>query len=696
MSDKPSFFAELKRRHVVRVGLAYVVVSWLLLQLAAILFPAFGAPHWAIRLLFAFLVIGLPVAILLAWAFEVTPEGVRRTEPEEAEAARSAGHRRHVGRALNVGIILVLAAAVGVLLWQRLGTSPKTQAAPAAVAATAGAAAPTTGTAIPAKSIAVLPFENLSTDKANAYFADGMQDLILTKLADIGELQVVSRTSTMKYASHPDDLKSIARQLGVATVLEGSVQKSGNQVLINVQLIDARTDRHLWAQSYQRTLDNIFGVEGEVAQKIASALQAHLTPRETSQLAKAGTHNKQALDASLRGTFYFGEFLRTRDVNDWTRSLALLKKAVQLDPDYVDAWNSLALAYAFFPEYHRQQRQAARRALQLAPDNAEAHRQMAFVLSTRGKPAQALAEAERAVELAPNSRDTVSALAYVQMIAGKLDASIATYHKVLSMPGRRSGVLYWAMLPLILERRYTQARGLMRNYLVTHPNDLSVAYQMVYTELAGWGDIDAARAVLQAAATKPEESAIIAQAWFRVDWFARDYVQAGQIMQRAPSALFRGRDKPRALYLGWAYRKQGETAKAQAAFARARDEIRHRLKTVPDYAGAHAALALALSGLGEHAQAIHEAQRAMSLTTVAMNAERGPEYIAIAARVEAAAGDNDAAIRKLRQLLDMPAGYAVSVPLLKLDPTWDPLRKDPRFQALLKQYPATPATATTP
>ncbi|MGH8163093.1 MAG: hypothetical protein ACREP1_02020 [Rhodanobacteraceae bacterium] len=390
---------------------------------------------------------------------------------------------------------------------------------------------------IPAKSIAVLPFENLSDDKGNKYFADGMQDLILTKLADIGQLQVASRTSAAKYASHPDDVEHIAAELQVANLLEGSVQKAGNQVLINVQLIDTRTDRHLWAQSYQRTLDNIFGVEGQVAEQIATALKAHLTPLEASQLARAGTHNKEALDAYLPGGFYVEKFLRSQSRDDWAHSLALLKQAVELDPNYAEAWATLALTYARFPEYRQEQREAAQRALQLAPDNADAHRQMAFVLAQEGKPVQALAEAERAVELAPSSMPIVAKLGSVQSTAGKLDASIATYRKVLSMPDGEP-VVTFAVEPLVLERRYVEARDLLRDHLVTQPDDLVAVDELVGVELAGWGDISAARKTLQAATTSPKDSAVIADAWFNVHWFARDYAIA-EFLRKGMSASTR-------------------------------------------------------------------------------------------------------------------------------------------------------------
>ncbi|HSE13693.1 MAG TPA: hypothetical protein VLB69_13765, partial [Rudaea sp.] len=239
MIQGQGFFYELSRRHVVRVAIAYAVAAWVLLQLASILFPTFGAPDWVLKVVVAILALGFPVALILAWAFEMTPEGIRRTEPAHSPEARPQEVTRRVGKQLNSIIIAVLALVVVLLLADRfLGR----KAAPAASAPASG------------KSIAVLPFENLSDDKSNGYFATGMQDEILTRLAGIHALKVISRTSTEKYASHPTDLKTVGRELDVASVLEGSVQKAGDKVHINVQLIDTGNDDHLWAQSYDRDL----------------------------------------------------------------------------------------------------------------------------------------------------------------------------------------------------------------------------------------------------------------------------------------------------------------------------------------------------------------------------------------------------------------------------------------------------------
>src|SRR5512146_3238200 len=277
MSKRHGFFHELRRRHVVRVAIVYAVTAWVLLQLSSIVFPTFGAPDWALKIFIAVLVLGFPIALILAWAFELTTDGVRRTEPAHSQDARPDEQTHRVGTNLDIAIAAALAIVVLLLVDRFLFRQ-----------------APSESAAAPAKSIAVLPFENLSKDEDNAYFASGMQDEILTRLASIRDLKVISRTSTMQYASRPPSLKVVGQQLGVATVLEGSVQKAGEQVHINLQLIDARNDTHLWAQSFDRDLKDIFTVEAEVAQKVADALKAQLLPSETARVTSTPTQNPAA------------------------------------------------------------------------------------------------------------------------------------------------------------------------------------------------------------------------------------------------------------------------------------------------------------------------------------------------------------------------------------------------------------------
>src|SRR6266516_833623 len=281
-----NFFSELKRRNVYKVAVAYAVASWLLIQIATQVFPFFEIPNWAVRLVVLLLIAGFPVALIFSWAFEITPEGIKRES--EIESDKSITH--HTGRKIVALTIALAVMAAGLLAFQLFRARSTT-----ARATVAGQANP-----IPDKSIAVLPFDNLSDDKSNAYFSEGIQDEILTRLSKIAALKVISRSSTQKYKSVPENLREVGKQLGVANLLEGSVQKIANAVHVNVQLIRAATDEHLWAESYNRKLDDVFGVEGEVASAIADQLNAKLSGTEQKAVAEKPTQNAAAYDAYLR------------------------------------------------------------------------------------------------------------------------------------------------------------------------------------------------------------------------------------------------------------------------------------------------------------------------------------------------------------------------------------------------------------
>src|SRR5438094_1483830 len=287
-----NFFAELKRRNVYKVAVAYAVVAWLLIQAASIFFPAFDAPPWVMKIFIIVVIFGFPVALIFSWAFEITPEGIKL----ESEIEPNKSIARRTGRKIVAVTIALAVVAAGLFVYQ-LVRSTSTVTPRQSEAATVA----------PNKSIAVLPFENLSRDPDNAYFATGIQDEILTRIAKIGALKVISRVSTKQYSSRPDNLSEIAHQLGVANILEGSVQRAADQVHVNVQLISAATDEHLWAESYDRKLENIFGVEAEVARAVAEALEANLTGAEQHALGQKLTNNPGAYDAYLRGLALYGE-----------------------------------------------------------------------------------------------------------------------------------------------------------------------------------------------------------------------------------------------------------------------------------------------------------------------------------------------------------------------------------------------------
>ena len=379
-----NFFSELKRRNVYKVGVAYALVGWLLVQIATQVFPFFDIPNWGVRLAVLLIVVGFAIALVLAWAFELTPGGIKRTE--EADRVYPSGSR---GRAWIYVVISAGLLSAGLFFLGRY-TAPNENKI---------------GN-VPAKSIAVLPFENLSHDPDNAYFAEGIQDEILTRLAKVADLKVISHTSTQRYKSSPDNLPQIAKELGVAHILEGSVQKSEDQVRVNVQLINAATDAHLWAESFDRKLTDIFAVESEIAKNIADKLQARLTGSEEHAMAARPTENTEAYQLYLKGRFFWNK--RTGD--GLKKALDYFNQAVAVDPKYALAYAGISDVYQLLPNYSAdapkdclpKAEASAKKALELDNTLAEAHNSLASVLTQRFEFTEAEKEFKRAIEMNPN------------------------------------------------------------------------------------------------------------------------------------------------------------------------------------------------------------------------------------------------------------------------------------------------------
>ena len=392
MSEKPSFFAELKRRNVYKVAVAYAIVGWLLVQIATQVFPFLEIPAWVVRLVIALVAIGFPIALVIAWAFELTPEGIKRTEDVDL-AASTRQPRKYtwifvviVGAALSVGLFFI---------GRYTGRT------------TASAA----GIELPVKSIAVLPFGNLSRDPENEYFADGIQDEIITRLAQVSDLKVISCTSTRRYKGTAQSLRQIASELGVTNILEGSIQKANDQVHVNVQLLNALTDSHLWADTYDRKLTDIFAVEGEIAKTIADTSQAKLSGSEKSLIAKTPTANNEAHELYLKGRFFWNK----RTAEDLRKSIDYFNQAIAKDPNYGLAYAGLAQSWKLLPAFNGgapqdcfpQAEAAARKALALDDTLSDAHAALASLKGLNGFDyAGAIKEYERAIRL--NSNDATA------------------------------------------------------------------------------------------------------------------------------------------------------------------------------------------------------------------------------------------------------------------------------------------------
>jgi TolB-like protein/Tfp pilus assembly protein PilF len=380
-----SFFAELKRRNVYKVAVGYAVVGWLLIQVATQVFPFFEIPNWAVRLVVLFIVVGFPIALVIAWAFELTPGGIKRTE--EADRVYPGRSR---GRAWIYVVISAGLLSAGLFFLGRY-TAPNENKIKN----------------VSAKSIAVLPFENLSRDPDNAYFAEGIQDEILTRLAKVADLKVISHTSTQRYKSSPDNLPQIAKELGVANILEGSVQKSQDQVRVNVQLINAATDTHLWADSFDRKLIDIFAVESEIAAKVADILKAKLTGAEQHAISMQPTRNTEAYQLYLKGRYFWNK----RTGPDLQKAIDYFKQAIEKDPGYALAYVGLGDSYILLSGFGAAPPQdsfplaeaAAKKALEIDDNLAEAHTTLGFILCVHHLNfADSIREFERAIALNPN------------------------------------------------------------------------------------------------------------------------------------------------------------------------------------------------------------------------------------------------------------------------------------------------------
>jgi TolB-like protein/class 3 adenylate cyclase/Tfp pilus assembly protein PilF len=552
--------------------------------------------------------------------------------------------------------------------------------------------------AAPEKSIAVLPFENRSEDKANAYFADGIQDEILTRLSKIADLKVISRTSTQHYKSAPENLPEIGRQLGVAHILEGSVQKSGDAVRVNVQLIKAANDSHLWADTFDRKLTDIFSVESEVAKAIADQLRAHLTGREEQEIAAKPTDNVEAYDAYLRGLAYTLKAASTPA--NALGAQKYLREAVRLDPkfalswallSYVDASGYLALTLQPTVALREEARQAAETALTLQPNLGEAIWAKGYYHYACLKDYDtAVRYYEQARQFLPNSSQIPQSLAYVARRRGQWDRSESYFNEAERLDPRNVTLLSQHALSYFCLRRFSEARRKLDQVLDITPDDLdTLAVKAAIAQAEG--DLPRASAIL--APLHP--TADLAQALETQVYQAILERRAAQVIPRLKEILtkpdpalgfYNGELR---FYLGWAQEVAGDHAAAQETWRQARTELEPFLKEQPENPSLIGDLALTNMGLGDKAVALALSERAMAANPIGKDALTGPRSIEILARVAAQLGEPDRAISALQKLLSIPynGALAENAPLtpalLRLDPMFDPLRNDPRFQKLV-------------
>lgn len=679
------FWQRLQQRMIVQWAIAYVAFWFAFLQGVDIVAQRFEWHAAVERYLILALAIGFCVTLVLAWY-----HGER-------------GAQRVSGTELL--IIALLLGIGGAGMWRFGPVDAQRGDAPAAAIATAAPAPSIRATApepaavdsVPAKSIAVLPFENLSDDKKNDYFVAGMQGMILTKLAGIGDLKVISRTSTGQYKSRPDDLKQVGEQLGVAAILEGSVQKDGDQVLINVQLIDARTDSHRWAESYTRTLDNVFGVEGEVAEKIAAALNATLSRAEGARLATVPTSNRAAMDLFLRAEFQAGKGDLNFDTAGWQAAIPLYRQAVTEDPDFALAWARLSLAengLAWFGgggldtrQLSQQSRADAERALALQPNLSTAYLAIGYDDALfRGDHAGALNALAAALRLKPSDADAIAARGFVERRQGHFDTALASLQQALAFDPRNSILAFEIGGTEMMLGRYAEAENWLQRALALDADNLNAKVQYANAILLGSADMARAMQAVQG------DAPALQLARVTLLTRQRQYKEAARLLDGiadTPATFRPGRDVSKALLQADLYRLTGDTEQARPLFeqalAQARGQLANQQRIIQAFAWRNCADAEL--GLGRTREGLDAIAAALAIADQSGDHFFGPLLEYDLAALYAKAGRPNLAVPLLAKALASPGvGLLYSPVLLWLDPVWDPLHGDARFQALQEKY----------
>src|SRR5262249_884865 len=665
------FFEELKRRKVYRVAIAYIVASWALAQGLAQVLPVFEISNSVIRIVIALLLIGFPVALVLGWVFDITPTGIQRTSKADARQVPASHRRRNVLWLAVAGIVISCAVGFFVL--------------PRAVAHKVD------------KSIAVLPFENLSDEKENAYFADGIQDDILTNLSKIGDLKVISRTSVMSYRGRAPSVREIGKTLGVSTILEGSVRRVGNRVRVNVQLINAENDQHVWAEDYDRDLTDVFAIQTDLAQKIANELQAKLSPTEKAHIESKPTENADAYLAFVQAHDFSCAY---EDFDKLKQSEQKYERAIELDPKFALAlagYSQLESWIVHTFERTSQRREKARtlaeQALQLQPGLPEAHLALGYSLYWGDNEYDAaLKEFEIAQRGLPNQSDAYLAIGAIQRRQSKWTESTANIEKAVSLDPKDFWPLQNLSFNYAMLRNYDAANKVIDRALALNPTALGLWEIKSKLAIAEKGDCSVAKKAFEwVKSVELTSEKKLKTSSGRVDVYLleRKFKEGLAEAEKLPDnqiAVFPGALGAKYYVIGFARKALHDEPGARAAFLKAKSALENQLKQSSDSPDLHIQLAKVLAQLGEKDSALAEAQRATELLPESKDAFGGPEITEGVAQVHAILGESGRAIELLDGLLNRPS--AVTAQALKINPIWDPIRSDPRFQALIDKYGA--------
>ena len=653
---KPStFLRELKRRKVYRVAAAYAVLAWLLIQIVTQTFPFLEIPTWTIRLIIVLLVLGFPLAVVLSWLFDLTPEGIERTDDIDDAAVKSAA-------------------------------PPSRAASP-----------------ISDKSIAVLPFENLSDDPHNAYFADGVHDDILTSLAKIADLKVISRTSVQQYKSGARNLREIAEALGVAHILEGTVRRVGNRIRVNAQLIKAQTDAHVWGETFDRELTDLFAIQSELAERITIALRATLSPREKANIQLRPTTDLGAYEL----------YLRARDLFHWSgvgdaqengeRALPLLEQAVERDPRFALAYALLARVhselYWFGCDKRRERlekaRVAAERALEIQPGMGEAHLALGFYhyYSARDYK-RACHELDAALRSTPNDAEIAGAMGVIDRRQGKWREAITQLERARELDPRNVSTIWNLLETYTYLRAYDEAEAVIEDGLAISPNAHFFALARASLALRRSGDTAPLRATLRSLPPDFDPGGAVTTIAVRVALMEADYDEAARRLAASSdvwcndngltgmAGALDGYTVPLAWYEGLIAQRRGDADAARRSFIEAQAAVQKDLAKWEHDEKTLVMAGLVNAALGNRDDAIRFGRRAVELLPASRDALDGPLVATNLAVIYTLLGEHDLAIDQLERLSSLTAGPTPG--LLRAEPEWEPLRQHPRFEQLAR------------
>ena len=672
------FFEELKNRRVYRVALAYIVVGSAVVQLAGTIFPTFHAPDWVQQTFVVLVALGFPTALVLAWFFDVEA-GQIKAAPGGFEASVKG---RRVWMLAAVGLLIAAAGLAIYWTWQsgRTGFAASTRAA----------------ADIPKKSIAVLPFENLSTEKENAYFAQGMADEILIDLAKIADLKVISRTSAMQYGSGAErNLREIAQQLHVANILEGSVQRVGGRVRVSAQLIDALTDNHLWAERYDRPLGDVFVIQSEIARAIADQLKARLSSSERAVIAQKPTDDVDAYDLYVRARILRANTtFDTRSKGNLVEAARLLEQAVERDPKFFLAYCRLAEAHDLIyflgtnehtPAQLARAESAIKSALQLRPDAGEAHLALGEHLYRAYRDYdRALVELAVAQKSLPNEPLVFELTGLIQRRRGNWEQSTRDIERALDLDPRNLYLLQQLSITYETQRRYRDMAAVLDRALNVAPSDANTRVVRALVDLEERADTKPLHNVINALVTEdPDAAKRFSDEWLYLALCERDDAAATRALAAIPSdGIAVGSTWfPKPWCEAIAALARGDKVASRAAFTAARAALVNAFRQQPDYAQALSALAMIEAALGNKQEALRDGQRAVNLLPISKDVLDGTDMLIYLAVTYAWAGEKERALEQLTALTKIPA--PLNYGQLKLHPYWDSLRSDPRFEQVL-------------